>query len=200
MILRTKVRYLRKFKCVLPSFTRKQVNKRKNKPGEHPFFSSKKTSVKNSFIERLHRKQKLKFMFCISEKQLKNYIKFSLIYTKNNPFWGLYNVLHSRLDYIIYKLHFAKTILQARQLVNHGHFFINGVKQKTPSYSCKVGDLISTESDLALNNIKSYLIGRVYFNELKFVDFDKFIISVQKPKFINLEILNLVKSTFEFYI
>ena len=200
MFIKKKVRYLRKFNCTFPSLTKKKINKRKNKPGEHPFFYSKKTSVKKSFSDRLQDKQKLKLIFCLNEKQLKNYIKFSLCFMKDNPFLGLYNILFSRLDYIVYSLHFAKTILQARQLINHGQFFVDNKKEKNPSFNCKVGNIILTKSRLAMENIRDYLIGRIYFNVLVFDNLNNIAIKLQKPEFINLEILKFIRSSFEFYL
>src|SRR3546814_16961807 len=94
------------------------MNKRKNKPGEHSFFYSKKTSLKGLFTERLKNKQKLKLIFCINERQLKNYIKLILGFDKKTPFISMYNLLHMRFDYLVYNLNFAKTILQARQLIS----------------------------------------------------------------------------------
>jgi small subunit ribosomal protein S4 len=200
MFLKKKVRYIRKFKCSFPGLTKKKINQRKNKPGEHPFFSSKKTSVKKSFLDRLHDKQKLKLTFCLSERQLKNYIKYTLFYLKDNPFLGLYNILHSRLDYIIYNLHLAKTILQARQLINHGQIWVNSKKEKHPSFSCKVGDLILTKSNVAKGNIIDFLVGRVFFNATIIENSKNLIIKLNKPEFINLEILKLIQSVFEFYL
>jgi len=200
MFKKKKIRYIRKFKCIFPGLTNKKINQRKNKPGEHPFFAPKKTSVKKSFVDRLHDKQKLKLNFCLNERQLKNYIKYVLCHIKANPFLGLYNILHSRLDYVIYSLHMAKTILQARQLINHGQIYINSKKEKHPGFSCKVGDIILTKSNVAMENLRDYLIGRVYFNATLINNSDNIIVKLHKPKIINFEVLKLIQSAFEFYL
>lgn len=199
MFLKKKIRYLRRFKCLFPSFTRKKIKKRKNKPGEHPFFYAKRTSVKQSFINRLTDKQKLKLIFCITEKQLKNYILFVLMNFKNEPFLGLYNLLHSRLDFLVYKLHFANTVLQARQFINHGHICVNSKKISRPGYKCRIGDEISTRFKLALNNVMQHVIGRV-FNTANNKNYSEFAIKIPKPQFVDLEIIRLIKSSFEFYL
>lgn len=200
MFLKNKVRYLRKFKCSLPSLTKKKVGEKKNRPGEHPFFFPKRTSVKKSFSDRLSDKQKLKLIFCLTERQLKNYIKFVLYYMKDNPILALYNLLHSRFDYIIYSLHFAKTILQARQFINHGQFFINNKKEKNPSYSCKIEDYIMTKSDLAMENFRQYLIGRVFFHAEFHDNKQNIVVKMQKPEYVNIKVLKLIRSSFEFYL
>lgn len=200
MFLKKKLRYIRKFKNTFPGLTNKRINQRQNKPGEHPFFASKKTSVKKSFLDRLHDKQKLKLNFCLNERQLKNYIKYTLSHITNNPFLGLYNILHSRLDFILYNIHLAKTILQARQLINHGQVYVNSKKEKHPSFSCKVGDIILTKSKVAKENIKYYLMGRVFFNAIIVDNTENITLKLQKPDFINLQILKLIQSAFEFYL
>lgn len=202
MIRIKKVRFLRKYNVLLPSLTQKKPSKRKNKPGEHPFFYSKKTAISRSFSDRLKDKQKLKLIFCINEKQLRNYIKLSLYIGRGKPFVTLYNILHLRFDYIIYILNFAQTILEARQLINHGHFFINKKKQKNPGYICTIGSFITTKSMLAKNNINNFLNRRVHINNTDYLElsrnnYEGFI--KIKPFNINFNILKLIQSAFEFY-
>lgn len=199
MIYKTKIKILRKLGCKILSFTKKKINKRKNKPGEHSFFYLKKTSLSGLFTERLKNKQKLKLIFCISERQLKNYIKIILGFDKKTPIISLYNLLHMRFDYLVYSLNFAKTILQARQLITHGYFFLDGVKQTRPGYICKVNDLITTTSSLALKNLSLYLKNRVYSENL-IVENKKYIMKVEEPKILNLEMLKLIRNAFEFYL
>ena len=90
---------------------------------------------------QLNEKQKVKFIYGVSEKQFKGY------YTKSEKLQGLTGTLileflELRLDSIAYRLNFASTRRESRQLVGHGHFTVNGLKVDIPSYIVKVGDVI----------------------------------------------------------
>lgn len=153
---KTKVKILRRLKINLPSLTTKKIKIYKQKrPGEHSFFYSKKTSTKLNYFSKLIEKQKLKFIYGLNEKQLKRYINLAYTYFNKNSdiIIILYDLLELRFDCILYKLGFAKTILEARQMINHGHFFLNNIKITKSSYKCKVNDIISTNFILAKNNL-----------------------------------------------
>ena len=71
---------------------------------------------------------------------------------------NLLSLLERRLDNVVYRLGFASTRRQARQLVNHGHFLVNGVKTDIPSYRVNIGDVIEVrEKSLNLAVIKEAL-------------------------------------------
>ncbi len=91
---------------------------------------------------QLREKQKAKRFYNIMEKQFRNYFEKA---SKNKGNTGeiLVRLLEERLDNVIYRLGFAKTRRQARQMVNHGFFLINGKKVDIPSYQIKVGDEIT---------------------------------------------------------
>ncbi len=108
-------------------------------PGQHKEKGRKKLSERGL---QLREKQKLKFMFGITEKQLKNYLK-KAIQKKGNTALYLSAYLESRLDNVIYRLGFAPTRAAARQLVTHGHILVNNKKLTIPSYQVKINDLIS---------------------------------------------------------
>lgn len=95
------------------------------------------------FGQQLLEKQKLRFTYCISEKQLKNYVKKVIELSKSNQADYLFKVLEARIDNVVLKAGFSKTRLQARQAVSHGHFTVNGVRTDIPSYSLKKGDVIA---------------------------------------------------------
>ena len=91
---------------------------------------------------QLNEKQKVKFVYGVSEKQFRG------LYNKATKMQGLAGVnllelLELRLDSIVYRLNLANTRREARQLVGHGHFTVNGKKVDIPSYIVKVGDVIS---------------------------------------------------------
>ena len=91
---------------------------------------------------QLREKQKLKFVYGVLEKQFYNY------YVKATKMEGmagenLVTLLESRLDNVVYRMGMAQTRREARQLVVHGHFRLNGKKVNIPSLLVKVGDVIS---------------------------------------------------------
>jgi small subunit ribosomal protein S4 len=94
---------------------------------------------------RLNEKQKIKYNYGITEIQLYKYVKN--ISTKNNKkYSNLLNQIESRIDNIVYRLGFAKTIPNARQLVSHGKILINKKKVNIPSFQCKLNDFIELKT------------------------------------------------------
>lgn len=91
---------------------------------------------------QLREKQKLKAMYGILEKQLKNLVK-SVAKKKGDTGQLLISQLETRLDNVVYRLGFAKSRFQARQFVSHGHVLVNQQKITIPSYQVKLGDIIS---------------------------------------------------------
>ena len=91
---------------------------------------------------QLKEKQKLKFVYGVSEKQFYHYYELA---TKMEGIAGenLIKLLESRLDNIAFRMGLACTRREARQLVSHGHFCVNGKRIDIPSYRVKVGDVIS---------------------------------------------------------
>ncbi|HTH93250.1 MAG TPA: 30S ribosomal protein S4 [Candidatus Paceibacterota bacterium] len=103
----------------------------------------KRPKALSSFGSQLIEKQKVRFSYGITERQLSNYVK-SATHVKGMPVTDkLYEELENRLDNVVYRLGFANTRRFARQLVAHGHFTINGKKTTVPSYSVHVGDIVA---------------------------------------------------------
>ncbi len=90
---------------------------------------------------QLREKQKAKRLYGILERQFRNYFKQAASMTGNTG-EQLARLLETRLDNTIYRLGFAKTRPQARQMVSHAMFLVNGIKVNIPSYQVKVGDII----------------------------------------------------------
>jgi len=92
--------------------------------------------------QQLKEKQKLKFVYGVLEKQFYHYYELA---TKEEGIAGenLIRILESRLDNIVFRMGLAITRREARQLVTHGHFCVNGKRVDIPSYRVKVGDVIS---------------------------------------------------------
>lgn len=195
-----RVKYIRKFGSNIFGLTTKNVNKRKNKPGEHAFFVANKTAVKESFLIRLQSKQKLKLLFCLNERQLRNYFDLVLKKHSKNPIIALYNILNLRFDYLVYKYSIAKTIIQARQLIVHGLIKLNGFRKKTPGYICNVGDILITKSEIALYNVRKHKLYRVTFDEAEEIINENIIIKVGKPKLVDINVLSLIQQSFEYFL
>jgi len=119
------------------------VKNRRSLPGQHG--SSMKRN--SEYGKLLRNKQILKRSYMLSEKQFAKLVqKTSAKYSKNNNIShdaALYLFLEDRMDSIIYRAWFAKTIIQARQMISHGHFLLNGKKHNIPSTFLKVWDKIS---------------------------------------------------------
>lgn len=96
---------------------------------------------KSDYGRQLIEKQKVRFTYGISEKQLSNYAE-GAFETKNPP-ESLHRSLESRLDSAAYRAGFAGTRRAARQMVSHGHLLVNGIRITVPSYRVKKGDSIS---------------------------------------------------------
>ena len=96
---------------------------------------------KSEYALQLTEKQKVKFVYGILEKQFRSYYeKASRMPGKTGE--NLLILVERRLDNVVYRLGFAMTRREARQLVNHGHFTVNGKRVNIPSYLIKAGDVI----------------------------------------------------------
>ena len=96
---------------------------------------------KSEYALQLAEKQKVKFVYGILEKQFRAYYeKASAMHGKTGE--NLLVLVERRLDNTVYRLGFAMTRREARQLVNHGHFTVNGKRVNIPSYLVKPGDVI----------------------------------------------------------
>ena len=106
---------------------------------------------------QLQEKQKLRFIYGVLEKQFK---KYYVMASKKSGVTGevLLQLLESRLDNVLFRMNFAKTRNEAKQLISHGHICVNGKKVNIPSYLVKVGDVISVkEGSRSLSGIKVIL-------------------------------------------
>ncbi|OOO00711.1 MAG: 30S ribosomal protein S4 [Epulopiscium sp. Nele67-Bin004] len=91
---------------------------------------------------QLLEKQRLRAYYGVLEKQFTRYVD-KAFRTGSNPGPIILTSLETRLDNIVYRMGFGRSIRQARQMVNHGHFLVNGQKVDRPSYALKEGDVIT---------------------------------------------------------
>ena len=106
---------------------------------------------KSEYALQMTEKQKVKFVYGILEKQFRMYFEKAERMSGNTG-ENLLSLVERRLDNVVYRLGFANTRRQARQLVNHGHFTVNGNRVNIPSYLIKVGDVIAVSEKSASNN------------------------------------------------
>jgi small subunit ribosomal protein S4 len=153
----------------LPGLTTKK-SKKLNRPGKDGN-SLENTKKLTEYGIRLEEKQKLKFNYGVTETQLFSYVKEA---RRRKGVTGLIllQLLEMRLDTLCFTLGFAKSIAQARQLVNHGHIIVNNRVIDIPSFQCRPTDVISvkkktTSKNLITNNLKNNQLSEIPFN-LKF--------------------------------
>ena len=96
---------------------------------------------KSEYAMQLNEKQKVKFVYGIMEKQFRMYYE-KASKTQGKPGENLLILVARRLDNVVYRLGLAMTRREARQLVNHGHFTVNGKRVNIPSYLVSAGDVI----------------------------------------------------------
>ena len=134
-----KVKLSRKLGIALTDKAAAVMNKRPNAPGQH---GAKRRKAQSEFGKQLLEKQRLKFQYNISERQLRRYCDLA-IKSKGNSADLLINTLESRLDAMVCRAGFAPTIFAARQFVTHGHVTVNGKKVNIPSFLVKSTDTIA---------------------------------------------------------
>ena len=105
---------------------------------------------KSEYALQMTEKQKVKFVYGIQEKQFRNYYE-KAARQEGNTGDNLLSLVERRLDNVVYRLGFANSRRQARQLVNHGHFTVNGSRVNIPSYLIKVGDVVAVCEKSASN-------------------------------------------------
>ena len=146
----------------------KDIAKRPYGPGQHGKDRKRKPS---NYAIQLTEKQKVRFMYGISEKQFEKLVnesgKMKGVHGEN-----LLILLESRLDNLVYRAGFATTRRGARQLVNHGHITVNGKKVNIPSYRVKIGDVISLkESSMNHTGVEIALANKP--KRVDFINYDE---------------------------
>ena len=113
------------------------------KPGQKPNSRIKKLT---EYGQQLREKQKVQRMYGLTESALRKYFEKASSHVGNTSHLFVH-YLEWRLDNVVYRLGFAPTRAAARQLVNHGHFHVNGKKSSIPSAQVKIEDVITFKKD-----------------------------------------------------
>jgi small subunit ribosomal protein S4 len=155
---------------ILPGLTTKR-SKKINRPGKDGNTNADTSKKLTEYGVRLEEKQKLKFNYGLTETQLYRYIKEA---RRRQGVTGLIllQLLEMRLDTICFTLGYAKSIAQARQLVNHGHITVNKKVVNIPSFQCRLNDIIgvkekNSSKTLVENNIRNSQVTNIS-SHLKF--------------------------------
>ena len=143
-------------------------NKTSNKnPG------GQRRTKKSEYATQLTEKQKVKFVYGIQEKQFRNYYE-KAARQEGNTGDNLLTLVERRLDNVVYRLGFANSRRQARQLVNHGHFTVNGNRVNVPSFLVKTGDVVAVcEKSVSNNFFKALKEADTFVAAPKWLDRDK---------------------------
>lgn len=113
-------------------------------------YSSKKESIRqpkrrrkeSEYAMQLREKQKAKFIYGVLEKQFRGYFKRAKS-MEGQTGENLMTILETRLDNVVFRLGFARTRKEARQMVTHGHICVNGRRVDIPSFRVRPGELVS---------------------------------------------------------
>jgi small subunit ribosomal protein S4 len=152
----------------LPGLTRKSA-KRAYPPGQHGQARRKRSE----YAIRLEEKQKLRFNYGLTEKQMLRYVRRARRATGSTGL-VLLQLLEMRLDNTVFRLGMSPTIPGARQLVNHGHIMVNGRLVDIASYSCRPGDTIAVrDRDNSRELVKVNLQSPGLANLPSHLEFDK---------------------------
>ena len=128
---------------------------------------------KSEYAMQLTEKQKVKFVYGMQERQFRSYYE-KASRAEGNTGEVLLSMLERRLDNVVYRLGYASTRREARQLVNHGHFTVNGKRVNIPSFLVKVGDLVAVcEASVSKPSFKKMKEDDAFVAAPKWLDRDK---------------------------
>lgn len=167
--------FLKGSRCLSPKCS---FERRAYPPGEHGRDAQFRRGRASDYNLQLREKQKVRRIYGILERQFRRYFGEAL---KRPGLTGanLLSILESRLDNAVFRLGLADSRAQARQLVAHGHFTVNGRKTNIPSYVVVPGDVIG---------IREQSNGRTYFRDLKAILNDH---APVVPEWLELSVNNL---------
>ncbi len=126
----------------------------------------------SDYGQQLLEKQRLRAYYGVMEKQFVGYVRMAKK-SKDQTGHALVKILESRLDNLVYRMGFASSIRQARQMVVHGHFLVNGKKIDIPSYLCNVGDTITLKEKSQNIDLFKENFENAFLNSLPYIQKDQ---------------------------
>ena len=150
--------FLKGERCMTPKCA---LERRAYPPGQHGRETQFRRGRASDYSRQLREKQKVRRIYGVLERQFRRYYREALR-RKGPTGANLLMLLESRLDNVVYRLGFADSRVQARQLVQHGHFWFNGKPTNIPSRLVKLGDIVSVRQQ---SRQKTYFKERVQHME-----------------------------------
>ncbi|MEI6890540.1 MAG: 30S ribosomal protein S4 [Pontiella sp.] len=135
-----KIKKARRLGIALSPKSEKYLERRPNPPGQHG--GNRRRGKQSDYGRQLTEKQRLRYQYNLSEKQLRSYYE-KASRKPGNAGEIMIKMLECRLDAVVLRAGMARSIYQARQMVSHCHFRVNGKKVNIPSYSLRIGDTVS---------------------------------------------------------
>ena len=180
-------------KCQTPKFSASS--------GKFAGPGARRPKALSEYGTQLIEKQKVRFSYGITEKQLSNYVEKASHTAGAGTTDKLYEKLESRLDNVVYRMGLAASRRAARQMVSHGHFIVNDHKVTVPSYEVKVGDIVKVREGSKIkkifNNLEEKMKEYISPSWLSF-DVNKMEVSISsKPK--NIDTFLDLNAVLEFY-
>lgn len=136
-----RLKVIRRLGTPLPGLTQKDAERKPYPPGEQGV-GRRRRRRKSEYRERLEEKQKVRFNYGVTEGQLRRYFEKAKQHTGATG-EAFLELLERRLDNVVFRLGFARTIPAARQLVVHGHVRVNGRRVDRPGYAVEIGERIT---------------------------------------------------------
>lgn len=139
-----RLRVMRALGVDLPGLSTKSIERRPYPPGQH----GQRRRKRSDFALHLLEKQKLRFHYGLTERQIRTVVQAAM---KGSGVTGakLVELLERRLDSLVFRAGLARTIVAARQLVRHGHVYVNGQRTDIPSCRLRPGDQITLSERMA---------------------------------------------------
>lgn len=175
-------------------------------PGKSPRSNSPRRrsgAPLSDYGRQLRAKQIVKFTYGLRERQFKNYVLKSMASKSESSTVSVIAALEARLDNVVFRFNFAGSRGLARQMVSHGHIFVNGRKVNIPSYQVKIGDTISVKPQSREKGfLRDFETVIKKYQPPEWLELDKEQISgliIGKPKPESLEQTSNINTVIEFY-
>jgi small subunit ribosomal protein S4 len=135
-----KIKKARRLGVAISPKSERYLERRPNPPGQHG--PNRRRGKQSDYGKQLTEKQRLRYQYNLSEKQLRG-VYARAVRKPGNTGEVMLQLLESRLDVLVLRAGMARSIFQARQMVSHAHFRVNGQKVNIPSYRVRIGDKIT---------------------------------------------------------
>ena len=150
-----------------------QTSKFKTASSKGGALGARRPKALSEYGAQLVEKQKIRFSYGITERQLSNYVKKASLVKGAGTAERFYEELESRLDNVVYRMGLGASRRATRQMVSHGHFIVNNQRVTIPSYQLKLGDVIKIREGSKVKKIFSNIAERIKdYNPPAWLSFD----------------------------